>query len=703
VVNSIEDHDMSVALLRKIIETANYDRLSLARIQPLLPAGDKELEDLIEQFLAENARVEFRLAVLAALAANRPVNAKYLVRGTALLIHQGLLSVTAMRMHGDVARYLLEALDTEPFDNAEIAVVLLLTAIWCREVRNIGFPPELFQKTREVLRLGNVPSIAVRVLVTLALYTNDEGLLTILRKEHFPGDSAPNWEEVRKRTLAAVRHVADKNRKPLADCLPEKEAHFLAAGNTMRRSVAKCGRNEQCPCGSGKKYKRCCLENDNIRLRRSTDIAGVTLEEIGTVADQVFSPSRMDTATIREVQCINPLKLPPVLLERYVSRLTSFRLFDRATETFEKIGYSDHLMVAWNEAVEAAAIAGRKDVVARLLNVRKPDGYTQELLPLVPSFLMMEDDPDKCLAFLEDKIRLLLESNDLTTFARLAYTVSMSKFPALGVALARGIAPLLSPADAADLMQHVLRARDRLKLSPEDEMGDVLDTLALRAGEETEASEAYREAQARFEAQQRATRTLLAQVEAQKKEMKRLEQSQAPSPVALVPAAPTQAPVADTSRLERKIKYLEKKLEISRQEETRRRHDMQGLQAPDPGHLADTSETAREGEMVLAAEKHGTQPVRLLDFSRDFEQQLSGVPRQIARGTMSMLGRLAGGEAAAFAGVVRLKLCPAVMRHRIGQDWRLLFRILPDRIDAVDLIPRQDLERRIKTLVTQYA
>jgi tetratricopeptide (TPR) repeat protein len=26
--------------------------------------------------------------------------------------------------------------------------------------------------------------------------------------------------------------------------------------------MAKTGRNDPCPCGSGKKYKRCCLEND---------------------------------------------------------------------------------------------------------------------------------------------------------------------------------------------------------------------------------------------------------------------------------------------------------------------------------------------------------------------------------------------------------------------------------------------------------
>ena len=60
--------------------------------------------------------------------------------------------------------------------------------------------------------------------------------------------------------------------------------------------------------------------------------------------------------------------------------------------------------------------------------------------------------------------------------------------------------------------------------------------------------------------------------------------------------------------------------------------------------------------------------------------------------------RLAGGEAAAFVGAVRLKACPSITRQRIGIDHRLLFRLLPERVQVVDLIPRQDLERRIKTL-----
>lgn len=31
-------------------------------------------------------------------------------------------------------------------------------------------------------------------------------------------------------------------------------------GETVRHSLAKVGRNDPCPCGSGKKFKKCCIE-----------------------------------------------------------------------------------------------------------------------------------------------------------------------------------------------------------------------------------------------------------------------------------------------------------------------------------------------------------------------------------------------------------------------------------------------------------
>jgi len=44
------------------------------------------------------------------------------------------------------------------------------------------------------------------------------------------------------------------------------EKLFSAGVNTAKKE--EIGRNEQCHCGSGKKYKRCCLERDERERRK---------------------------------------------------------------------------------------------------------------------------------------------------------------------------------------------------------------------------------------------------------------------------------------------------------------------------------------------------------------------------------------------------------------------------------------------------
>ncbi len=48
--------------------------------------------------------------------------------------------------------------------------------------------------------------------------------------------------------------------------MPQEMAMAAQAGGrgpieTVRRQGRKVGRNEPCPCGSGKKYKKCCGSN----------------------------------------------------------------------------------------------------------------------------------------------------------------------------------------------------------------------------------------------------------------------------------------------------------------------------------------------------------------------------------------------------------------------------------------------------------
>ena len=55
--------------------------------------------------------------------------------------------------------------------------------------------------------------------------------------------------------------------------------------------MAQIGRNAPCPCGSGKKYKKCCLEKDLAERRAAAPGAdtGVEWENVQNSGAQEFS------------------------------------------------------------------------------------------------------------------------------------------------------------------------------------------------------------------------------------------------------------------------------------------------------------------------------------------------------------------------------------------------------------------------------
>jgi preprotein translocase subunit SecA len=55
------------------------------------------------------------------------------------------------------------------------------------------------------------------------------------------------------------RPVATREYKPNADAKPG--ATPSAAADKPAAAEKKAGRNDPCPCGSGKKYKKCCGKN----------------------------------------------------------------------------------------------------------------------------------------------------------------------------------------------------------------------------------------------------------------------------------------------------------------------------------------------------------------------------------------------------------------------------------------------------------
>ena len=64
---------------------------------------------------------------------------------------------------------------------------------------------------------------------------------------------------------AAEEKILAELRLSLADEVIANRRYWFERGipETVRRSAPKVGRNEPCPCGSGRKFKNCCGRGDN--------------------------------------------------------------------------------------------------------------------------------------------------------------------------------------------------------------------------------------------------------------------------------------------------------------------------------------------------------------------------------------------------------------------------------------------------------
>jgi tetratricopeptide (TPR) repeat protein len=74
--------------------------------------------------------------------------------------------------------------------------------------------------------------------------------------------------------------------------------------------MAKTGRNDPCHCGSGKKYKRCCLEKDNAVAAAAAETKQqASLERaknfLGAVAEQMGPDDGLDEASNAVVDMVH--------------------------------------------------------------------------------------------------------------------------------------------------------------------------------------------------------------------------------------------------------------------------------------------------------------------------------------------------------------------------------------------------------------
>jgi hypothetical protein len=686
--------------LRQFIEQCRFCLASVQRVAELLPADDAALDALIEKTVTENNPKSFLHVVVAALGRERPVPARHLARGAMLLAHELWIGNVMMKAQGDVPEAMLDAIEnTRLLPNCE-AIALMVIEDWCREHRAGKLPEDLIPLARKLARRGNLPNEAQAYLITLALRTNDAGLLAIVRGWYAKG--APDKQAaVEKAAQGLGEAVLVQCRRPILEIVGEKASNAIAQGSTMRRAVARIGRNEPCPCGSGKKYKHCCLAKDEERLHHSSGVAGVTVEELMAAPEAHLTPQLLNSLMPPQMLKLDPLQIPTALLDTYFLRLCVFHLFDRAAEALEKIGWSDAMLGTWEKIMFFSTRAARKDIIQRVIKVREqveagPDADIG--IPLSAAFLLDEDNPAKILKLMDESAKDVLASENLDHLRHFAGELLFSRHRALGILVARGTIPILPSAKASRVLDDILEARDTLNLPPDDPFGDILDKRYA----EHEADDAkLRAARRTLDAKAQEVRELKEKLDLQEQEIARHEQRRA----AAKAAALTAPEEASLKTMRRKVEELKSALNERHHErndlrrELQKAHaDLETLRQTGTATADEQAEADHEDALLLPQDAVDVHPVRLIEFPKNFQATLAGFPRHVARAAMIMTGRLAAGEPAAFVGALRLKQVTDVMRQRIGSDYRLFFRLHPDHLQVIDLINRKDLDRRLKTL-----
>ena len=681
--------------------TCRFDQPSLRKLGEELPASEAEIDRLLKESVEARDEIAFTNLLLAALDSGRRVDARHLVDGGALLPDPTQLVVAARHCSGEVARALVDAVERGHMGWERDAVALLFAAIWCREHRDGALPEGLIPAARTLARRTRSSRLLQAPLVALYDIVQDETLQSLLV------DTDGILEVARRFRDDLLKEAGDS----VLGAVPDQVQPPALGGYTIRRAVARVGRNDPCPCGSGRKYKKCCLQKDQERLERSSDVAGVTLDELRENPEPHLTCERIRDMRSFELARLDPSAVAEDLLPDLIERLTMFDEHEAVVRAFEQVGCTESLEWYWNYAISHISRGMKKELVERLVSARGDSSSVK--LPLSARLLLADERTLELLDNMEAEARTVLELPGSIDAVDLAHELLSSRLAAVGILVSRGVIAIANHLDAEVLLETLLEARDRLNLPPGDPIEDLFPDLFVReTGFDADESEKHTKAREELEKQSRKIRNLRRELDRLNRKLAdQTRPTRSPSPDAAAQqeqrrpeTSPEEARTLEDLR--ERVALLKSELKQRHAERNQLRRDLVGArkeiealaQEKAAEESADRAAQAAEDELLLAEEPQTTHPVRIPVFPTKFLDRLAGFPLPVKRATLRLVGKLAAGDADAFRGSRRLKISHESLRQRVGIGHRLLFRADEDTLQLLDLVNRQDFERSVKKL-----
>lgn len=593
---------------------------------------------------------------------------------------------------GDRVAAIIDVCESEQLStDREVALLLLATQFPGDE----PLPPAVKVRIRKLAR-RHMEYITGIILGYAALAVDDEDVEEVAR-EWVDATLGPHGGDV-------VQGIENFHTLSVSEVLPERPPEEIEGGYTIHRETPKVGRNEPCPCGSGKKFKRCCGGPGGAAPATEVRPVKRTSPYSKTMTYEQFQGLRAI-----DLRRLHPADIADQHLVPLMTSLAYHSSWDEAeTAAVEMARRGD--AIPWSEGHQyelflTALQAGRSDVAWRQLD-RVPEELVEEVNLLD---LEIQTEPPGLLEKVEAQARLGLSDPAGKGLIDLSYTL-LDRLPALGILVARGTLDPERRLDAWTLLECIETARDRLLLPPHDPAWEVWDRLEeLQDGwaDEQVVAEVNEELMEEVE----SLRARLAE-EADKTRAIRREMDQAltairrevePAVVEPTPAAPAEA--IDPERhaeLEARVKELKVLLRESAYQKSILRSQLSDSTRELASQEAATGEAvAAVDEDPLEAEAHDDwagRPVRLPEWSDRFEKTVSGAPAHIGRRALVIAAELGAAAPGAWNGVKQMQSAPEIRTVRLALSWRLLFRIAEDRnrLTMLEVVHRRDLERALQ-------
>ena len=608
---------------------------------------------------------------------------------------------------GDRITMLLDLVEQDRMSSERDALALFLVT---ELLQGASPPPRL----PALLRIRARRLLGIEASIVLALAATALGDPDVLQV-------AQHWLPMAQ--VAEAKPLRDMLRRQLCmpplDALPERPPARMISGFTVRRPVPKVGRNDPCPCGSSKKYKKCCAEKDAERALDPSPLPGLTRNEYLTSAGHHLTPEMVDSLRPQELSALDFQTLRTVPLIVAMRRAIEFRRFALAEQAMAALavrsdmpdpdpdGYRDEL-------IHAAVQANDLDVAERQLGLVR---NREKLDPAILLALEVRRPSAQTLMRIEEVALAGLRDPRSAFLIDLSITL-LETSPAVGILVARGSLNAQRALDSGMLLDIIEEARDRLGLPPGDPVRDGYEQMLeretdrraeemARSGETAErerlAAEAealrekLRESKMRIAELERGLRTQEASLTQLKPPSQRIQPT---VPITTSPPAP--ADEQERRRLRAKVAELKQLLSERNEERTSLRQQLAKVNDA----MATETEAAERGPTpepgLQEQPEAGTQvdaPRQLLvpRFAAPAQDALRELPIAVSRKALLIIAALAGGDEAAWQKVKQMVIATTpLFSCRVGLHHRMLFRFDSSELDVLTIIHRKDLETSLK-------